>query len=80
MELRIGIGQCVEGFEQGVASISVGTRALITVPPELGYGAAGHPPRIPPNAVLVFDVELIAVKDAPIRSLHILRAEAAEGD
>ena len=58
---RLGAGEVIEGWDRGVAGMRVGGRRRLTLAPELGYGARGAPPRIPPNATLVFEVELLAV-------------------
>lgn len=57
----LGEHQVIAGWDQGVATMKVGDKVKLTIPPELGYGAAGYPGAIPPNSVLVFDVELLAI-------------------
>ena len=61
ISFRLGAGQVIPGFEQGIVGMRVGGTRRITIPPELAYGSQGQGP-IPPNATIVFDVELLAVQ------------------
>ncbi|GMV79429.1 MAG: hypothetical protein AMXMBFR7_06130 [Planctomycetota bacterium] len=61
-EFKLGAGQVIKGWDQGVAKMKVGEKSKLTIPPEMGYGARGFPGAIPPNSTLVFEVELLAVK------------------
>jgi FKBP-type peptidyl-prolyl cis-trans isomerase FkpA len=59
---RLGAGEVITGWDQGVAGMKVGGQRTLTIPPGMGYGARGAGGVIPPNATLVFDVELLDVR------------------
>ena len=62
IEFKLGQGQVIEGWDEGIALLRVGDKARFVIPSELGYGSRGAGGAIPPNATLIFDVELMEVK------------------
>jgi FKBP-type peptidyl-prolyl cis-trans isomerase FkpA len=61
-EFKLGAGMVIRGWDQGVAGMKIGGKRTLIIPSELGYGSRGAGSAIPPNATLVFDVELLAVR------------------
>ena len=59
---KLGVGQVIAGWDEGVASMQVGGKRTLILPPNLGYGARGAGGAVPPNATLIFDVELFSFR------------------
>lgn len=60
--VRLGAGNVIPGWEKGLVGIKKGGRRMLTIPPELAYGAQGSPPAIPPNETLIFVIDAVSIK------------------
>ncbi len=63
LTVKAGVGKLIAGWDAALLEMSVGEKVVLTIPPEGAYGKKGMPPKIPPNATLIFEMELVAVMD-----------------
>lgn len=63
LKFTLGQGQVIQGWDQGLMGVCEGEKRKLVIPPQLGYGEHGAPPNIPPNAVLIFEVEVVKIEN-----------------
>lgn len=65
LTFRLGVGQVVQGLDEGLLGMQEGGTRRVTIPSEFAYGEAGFPPKVPPDATVVFEVELLSMREPP---------------